>query len=43
MKRTNLVVESGALAQRVVLEGRRAVGVMYRKGTEERTVSVPLQ
>lgn len=38
MKRTNLVVESGALAQRVVLEGRRAVGVVYRKGTEERTV-----
>jgi choline dehydrogenase len=38
MKRTNLTIESGALAQRVVFEGRRAVGVIYRKGTEERTV-----
>ncbi|HET7160159.1 MAG TPA: GMC family oxidoreductase N-terminal domain-containing protein, partial [Burkholderiales bacterium] len=38
MKRANLIVESGAAAQRVVFEGRRAVGVVYRKGTEERTV-----
>ena len=37
MKRTNLTVESEALAQRVVLEGRKAVGVVYRKGGEERT------
>ncbi|MEA2923372.1 MAG: choline dehydrogenase, partial [Alphaproteobacteria bacterium] len=38
MKRANLTIESGALAQRVVLERRRAVGLVYRKGTEERTV-----
>jgi choline dehydrogenase len=38
MKRPNLTVESEALAQRVVLEGRKAVGVVYRKGGEERTV-----
>ena len=38
MKRPNLTIESGALAQRVVLEGRKAVGVVYRKGGEERTV-----
>ncbi len=38
MKRANLAVESGALAQRVIVEGRKAVGVVYRKGTEERTV-----
>lgn len=38
MKRSNLVVESGALAQRVLIEGRRAVGLVYRKGGEERTV-----
>ena len=37
MKRANLTVESEALAQRVVLEGRKAVGVVYRKGGEERT------
>src|SRR5918992_533924 len=38
MKRANLTVESEALAQRVVLEGRKAVGVVYRKGGEQRTV-----
>ncbi|HEX2825970.1 MAG TPA: choline dehydrogenase [Burkholderiales bacterium] len=38
MKRPNLTIESGALAQRVVMEGRKAVGVVYRKGDEERTV-----
>jgi choline dehydrogenase len=38
MKRPNLTIESGALALRVVLEGRKAVGVVYRKGSEERTV-----
>src|SRR5688572_23847871 len=37
MNRPNLTVESGALAQRVLLEGRKAVGVVYRKGGEERT------
>ena len=37
MKRTNLTIESGALAQRVVFDGRKAVGLTYRKGTEERT------
>jgi len=38
MKRANLAVESHALAQRVVFEGRKAVGLVYRKGAEERTV-----
>ena len=38
MKRANLRIESEALAQRVLMEGRKAVGVVYRKGTEERTV-----
>ncbi len=38
MKRANLTVESNALAQRVVFEGRKAVGLIYRRGTEERTV-----
>jgi choline dehydrogenase len=38
--RANLSIESGALAQRVVLDGRRAVGLTYTKGTEERTVRV---
>ena len=38
MQRPNLVIESGALAQRVVVEGRKAVGLTYRKGDEEHTV-----
>ena len=38
MKRANLAVESHALAQRVVFEGRKAVGLVYRKGAEERIV-----
>ena len=38
MHRANLHVETGALTQRVLLEGRRAVGLMYRKNGEEITV-----
>ncbi len=32
MKRPNLVVESGALATRILFEGRTAIGVEYRRG-----------
>jgi len=35
--RTNLVVESGALSHRVLLEGKRAVGVEYEKDGARRT------
>lgn len=35
--RANLAIETEALATRVLLEGRRAVGVAYRKGNVERT------
>ncbi len=35
--RTNLTVASGALASRILFEGRRAVGVEYRQGGELRT------
>jgi choline dehydrogenase len=38
MSRTNLKVETGALTQRVLIENRRAVGLVYRKGGEEITV-----
>ncbi len=38
MGRTNLTVETGALAQRVLMEGRRAAGLVYRKGGEAITV-----
>ncbi len=38
MSRPNLTVETGALTQRVLLEGRRAVGLVYRKGGQEITV-----
>ncbi len=37
LKRTNLKVETDALASRVLLEGRRAVGIEYRVGNEVRT------
>jgi choline dehydrogenase len=40
MKRPNLKVETGALAQRVELEGSRAVGVTYRQGDALKTVRV---
>lgn len=33
MKRKNLVVRSGAQATRIIFEGRRAVGVEYRRGS----------
>ncbi len=38
MRRSNLHVVKHALAQRVMLEGRRAVGVCYKIGGENRTV-----
>ncbi len=38
MSRPNLKVETGALTQRVLLDGRRAVGLVYRKGGQEITV-----
>jgi choline dehydrogenase len=38
MRRLNLKVETGALTQRVLVEGRRAVGLVYRKGGNEITV-----
>ena len=38
MSRPNLRVETGALTQRVLVEGRRAVGLIYRKGGQEITV-----
>jgi choline dehydrogenase-like flavoprotein len=37
LRRPNLKLETAALAERLVLEGRRAVGVDYRKGAERRT------
>jgi choline dehydrogenase len=37
MMRPNLRVETGALAARVLFEGRRAVGVEYRQGGELKT------
>ncbi|MGO4711446.1 GMC family oxidoreductase [Bradyrhizobium sp. 2TAF24] len=36
--RQNLHVETGALATRLLFEGKRAVGVEYRRGNEVRTV-----
>jgi choline dehydrogenase len=38
MKRPNLAVKTGALATRILFEGRRAVGVEYRQGDAVRTV-----
>jgi choline dehydrogenase len=38
MRRRNLAVRTHALATRVVFEGRRAVGVSYRRGDDEITV-----
>jgi choline dehydrogenase len=37
LRRPNLSVETGALAQRIDFEGRRAVGLTYRKGGELKT------
>jgi choline dehydrogenase len=36
MRRTNLAVHTHALATRILFEGRRAVGVAYLRGNEER-------
>jgi choline dehydrogenase len=36
--RPNLALETGALASRILFEGRRAVGVCYRQGGADRTV-----
>ena len=38
MKRPNLQVITHALSERIVLEGKRAVGVTYRQGRDSRTV-----
>lgn len=38
MSRPNLTVETEALTQRVLVEGRRAVGLIYRKGGRDITV-----
>jgi choline dehydrogenase len=38
MRRPNLAVRTGALATRVLFEGKRAVGVEYRRGDALRTV-----
>jgi choline dehydrogenase len=38
LKRPNLRVVTAALAEAIVLEGRRAVGVRYRRGAESATV-----
>jgi choline dehydrogenase-like flavoprotein len=38
MSRPNLTVETRALAQRIVLDGRRATGLVYRKDGAELTV-----
>jgi len=35
LKRPNLEVRTGAVATRVLLEGRRAVGIAYRRGGQE--------
>lgn len=37
-RRSNLAVETGALATRILFEGRRAVGVSFLKGGAERNV-----
>ena len=39
MSRTNLEVETGAFTDRIVFEGKRAIGVAYRKGTQARQVT----
>ena len=38
MQRSNLTVETGALAQHIDFEGKRAVGLTYRKGSALRSV-----
>jgi choline dehydrogenase len=38
MKRPNLTIETGALVQRVVVRGGRAIGVQYAKGRQPLTV-----
>ena len=39
MRRRNLAVSTGALAMRVVFDGRQAIGVEYRQGDALRTVN----
>ena len=39
-KRANLVVETGAQVTRVLFDGRRATGVAYRQGGEDRVATV---
>lgn len=40
MKRPNLTVETHALAERILFEGRRAVGVRYERGGKQHEVRV---
>jgi choline dehydrogenase len=37
-RRPNLAIETNALASRILFEGRRAVGIEYRRGDQTRTV-----
>ena len=37
LRRPNLALETEALAERLLLEGKRVVGIEYRKGTDKRT------
>ena len=39
MRRANLTVVTGALTQRVLIDNRRAVGLVYRKGGQDITVN----
>jgi choline dehydrogenase len=43
MKRSNLKVETNALASRVLFEGKRAVGVEYLVGNDKRTVRASVE
>ena len=40
MNRPNLTVETQALAQRIVFDGKRATGIVYRRGGDEVSVRV---
>ncbi len=43
MKRSNLAVETNALASRILLEGKRAVGVEYLVGNEKRVARASVE
>jgi 4-pyridoxate dehydrogenase len=40
MERSNLAVETNALVTRILLDGHRAIGVEYRRGSETQTVHI---